>query len=135
MPKELGSQRLDALRQILLEQRQELLNRTERLLAGRRRDQQQQREESVADAGDMAHQDSTGERDLALVEQQSRLRQQYDLALQRLDEGTYGICEDCGQPISEARLRQVPFARRCVACQSKAEELERIEREPDRHEL
>ena len=128
-------QRTEALRQMLLEQRQAVLSRTETLLAKRRQDQRQQREEAVLDAGDLARQDYAGEQDLALVQQQNYLRQQYDLALQRLDEGGYGICEDCGTAIAEGRLRAAPFARRCVACQQKAEELERVAREPDRHQL
>jgi RNA polymerase-binding transcription factor DksA len=39
-----------------------------------------------------------------------------DKALERLTEGTYGICERCGNPISEARLEAMPTARRCLDC-------------------
>jgi DnaK suppressor protein len=39
-----------------------------------------------------------------------------DDALRRLDEGSYGICEQCGAPIPDARLAVRPFARRCVPC-------------------
>jgi RNA polymerase-binding transcription factor DksA len=41
--------------------------------------------------------------------------------LQRLDEGTYGRCVDCGQDLSAARLEAKPEAARCVTCQGKAE--------------
>jgi len=44
-----------------------------------------------------------------------------DEALARMDAGTYGICVDCGKPISEARLLAVPFAIRDAGCQSLAE--------------
>jgi|ERR1039458_3138012 DnaK suppressor protein len=37
-------------------------------------------------------------------------------ALVRIAEGTYGPCERCGQPISEARLEAMPTARRCLDC-------------------
>ncbi|KAA1373578.1 TraR/DksA family transcriptional regulator [Aeromicrobium fastidiosum] len=37
-------------------------------------------------------------------------------ALQRLDAGTYGVCEVCGEPIPPGRLEARPVARRCVAC-------------------
>lgn len=40
-------------------------------------------------------------------------------ALQRLDEGSYGVCVDCGQPIPVERLEVRPFADRCVPCASK----------------
>ncbi|MFQ5675668.1 MAG: TraR/DksA family transcriptional regulator [bacterium] len=42
-------------------------------------------------------------------------------ALQRIEDGTYGICSDCHQPIPEERLVAVPTATRCVPCKEKAE--------------
>jgi DnaK suppressor protein len=41
--------------------------------------------------------------------------------LEKIDAGTYGICIDCGQPISEKRLTVYPNATRCLACQEIAE--------------
>ena len=38
-----------------------------------------------------------------------------DEALSKLDKGTYGICEECGRPIGEARLEAMPTARLCIA--------------------
>lgn len=46
-----------------------------------------------------------------------KLREAED-ALQRISSGTYGICSSCGAPISEARLRALPTALRCTACQA-----------------
>jgi DnaK suppressor protein len=40
-------------------------------------------------------------------------------ALSKLDDGTYGRCEQCGQAIGEARLEAMPTARRCISCASK----------------
>ena len=40
-------------------------------------------------------------------------------ALAKIDEGTYGTCERCGQPIAEARLEAMPSARFCINCASK----------------
>src|SRR5258706_8278459 len=48
-----------------------------------------------------------------------------DAALLRIDSGSYGICESCGMRISPIRLRVLPFASRCVACQELNEETER----------
>ena len=42
-----------------------------------------------------------------------------EAALTRLDDGSYGLCPDCSNPISEARLEILPAARLCVACQAK----------------
>jgi RNA polymerase-binding transcription factor len=41
------------------------------------------------------------------------------VALQKLDDGTYGRCEGCGDPIVEARLEAMPAARLCISCASK----------------
>lgn len=42
-------------------------------------------------------------------------------ALKALDDGTYGICQECNQKISQARLQYNPNARRCLSCQEKVE--------------
>ena len=44
-----------------------------------------------------------------------------DNALQRLNEGTYGICDECGEEINEKRLNAMPFAVLCVDCQTERE--------------
>jgi len=40
-------------------------------------------------------------------------------ALQRIADGSYGVCEVCGQPISPARLEAMPATRRCISCASR----------------
>jgi DnaK suppressor protein len=45
------------------------------------------------------------------------LLRQIDHVLAKLDHGTYGVCESCGQVIPEARLRALPSAVRCTPCQ------------------
>lgn len=45
-------------------------------------------------------------------------------ALEKLDDGTYGICADCGQEIAERRLKSYPNAARCLACQEAFEDAE-----------
>ena len=42
-----------------------------------------------------------------------------EAALVKLDQGTYGTCEGCGQPIAPARLEAKPAARRCMDCASR----------------
>ncbi|MGB9716331.1 MAG: TraR/DksA family transcriptional regulator [Thermodesulfovibrionales bacterium] len=46
-----------------------------------------------------------------------------------MDEGTYGKCEECGEDISEERLKILPFAIYCRDCQEKMELLKEIEKE------
>lgn len=61
------------------------------------------------------------ERDLSLLEQVVAELDDVEHALRRLDDGTYGTCEACGQPIDAARLEALPAARFCVKDQSAAE--------------
>jgi len=42
-------------------------------------------------------------------------------AIKKIEEGTFGICEECKSPISKTRLKVVPFARLCVKCQERKE--------------
>jgi DnaK suppressor protein len=58
------------------------------------------------------------ERDLALSAQARASVEEIDRALARIDAGTYGICDQCGQPIPKARLKALPSATLCVACKS-----------------
>jgi DnaK suppressor protein len=54
--------------------------------------------------------------DESLGENADQLVRDIDAALARLDEGTYGTCTRCGQPIPEERLEAVPYAVLCVSC-------------------
>jgi DnaK suppressor protein len=58
------------------------------------------------------------ERDLALSAQALAAVEDIDRALAKIDAGTYGICERCGQPIPKERLKALPYAALCVACKS-----------------
>jgi DnaK suppressor protein len=58
------------------------------------------------------------ERDLALSAQASAAVDEIDKALARIAGGSYGYCEQCGQPIPKARLKALPYAALCVACKS-----------------
>ncbi len=54
---------------------------------------------------------------LATIEKHVQELREVAAALDRIREGEYGICEECGGPIGEPRLRANPVARRCVRCQ------------------
>ena len=55
---------------------------------------------------------------LALSAQAQAAVEEIDRALEKIAAGTYGLCEQCGQPIPKARLRALPYAALCVACKS-----------------
>jgi RNA polymerase-binding transcription factor DksA len=59
----------------------------------------------------------------AVVEQRARELKEITRALEAMDAGRYGVCRDCGDAIAPARLRVLPFATRCVACQARVEEV------------
>ena len=54
----------------------------------------------------------------ALVRAAQARLEEVDAALARLDAGTYGVCERCGEPIGEGRLEARPVARLCIRCAS-----------------
>jgi DnaK suppressor protein len=57
---------------------------------------------------------------LAFIEQARERLAAIDAALAKMDAGTYGICEDCGEEIPEVRLEARPLSVRCVECAAKA---------------
>ena len=44
-----------------------------------------------------------------------------EIALKKIESGTYGICEECGEPIGEKRLEALPWVRLCIECSEKDE--------------
>ena len=58
----------------------------------------------------------------AVMDTRARQLEEIDRALAEIDAGRYGICRDCGEPIAKARLKILPFATRCVACQARLED-------------
>ena len=130
--REVRERRQEVLHKILIGKRQEIIREIEESLGQSLTEDQQRRLESARDVGDQALMDLERELGISLMEMRNRRRQSIDEALTRLHEGTYGICAECGVEISEKRLQAVPFAKLCVECQSRAELLEKIEREEER---
>lgn len=71
-----------------------------------------------ADAGAKTFQ---REYELAQTENARDLLELAERALAKLDDGTYGVCESCGQPIGKARLHAFPRATLCVTCKQREE--------------
>jgi RNA polymerase-binding protein DksA len=53
---------------------------------------------------------------LGLLENETQFLMEINDALERIEQGTFGRCEECGQPISWERLQALPYARYCVRC-------------------
>lgn len=58
---------------------------------------------------------------LLLLEKNNMKMDSFKNALERINEGTYGICEGCSERISKERLKAIPFTRFCISCQRENE--------------
>jgi DnaK suppressor protein len=88
-------------------------------IAKYRQDQSEEKETSPGDEMDVARASAAVDTHANLIDRaESRLRL-IDEALARVDNGTYGICADCGDEIGLERLKVLPFAVRCVDCESR----------------
>ena len=76
--------------------------------------------------GDIGSETFEREKDLSILEQVEAELADVAHALERLDQGTYGTCEACGQPIGDERLEALPAARFCLNDQALAEREIRI---------
>jgi len=86
----------------------------------------------VSDIGDIldsVSEERTRELDMILTDREKQKLKQIDDALDRIEEGTYGLCEECGIKIPRARLKVVPFAKYCVECKEVIEREEKYLRE------
>lgn len=63
------------------------------------------------------------EKNFLYAQRDGRLVYHIDMALERIEDGSYGLCHSCQKPISRERLEAVPHARLCIACKSKEETL------------
>lgn len=107
---------LNELRARLEQERDNRLAQVERLRTEAADDAWNQPKPDETDQGSEAVE---RERLRSLAERSHDDLQAIEAALKRMDEGTYGICVDCGEPIAPARLNARPEAATCVACQQR----------------
>lgn len=81
-------------------------------------DEQDQVDQHPADEGSELFE---REKNLTLQRMLQSTLEELNAALHKFDEGTYGVCENCGKPIAEKRLRALPGATHCIECQAKLE--------------
>jgi DnaK suppressor protein len=103
------------LRDILAQLRDDTYHR----IATFRRDQGQELSASPGDEMDVARSTTDVETHASLIERSEDRLRLIDQALARVDNGTYGICAECGEDIPLERLKALPFALLCVDCQQK----------------
>jgi DnaK suppressor protein len=114
---------LEKFKAILLEQRQEIMAHAEAtvndLLA---------QAENFPDPADRASLETDRSFTLRLRERERHLLNKIDLALERINNGSFGICENCGDEISLARLEARPVSTLCIGCKKAQEEMESVRR-------
>jgi DnaK suppressor protein len=80
--------------------------------------------EPSGDIYDQASSERDRELDLLLGDREREKLRSIDEALDRIDDGEYGICEECEEEIPLGRLKVLPFARYCVRCKADIEKLQ-----------
>ena len=119
--------RYNELRKMLEDRRRELMTEVQ----GKMRDVRsaEGKEREVLDQGESSEVDIQEDIEFALIQMKSETLNKIDAAIRRLEENTYGNCFECGDEISEARLRALPSAVRCKDCEEAREMAEQRERQ------
>jgi DnaK suppressor protein len=118
--------RYQSLKAMLEERRRELVREVHFRIRDARAENVH--EHGVLDEGETSDIDIQEEIGFTLIEMKTETLEKIKAALRRIDEGTYGVCYDCGDAITERRLRALPFALRCRDCEETREMAERQER-------
>jgi len=115
--------KLLSIKKKLLKQRQELLTEAEHTLNNKISTEK----ESFPDPTDQAVAELDNNFVLRLRGREQKLLKKIDEAISRIDGGTYGVCEECGGPISVKRLEARPVTTLCIECKTAQEEAEKIQ--------
>ena len=116
------------LTRILEERRREIMDQVQEKIRDVRTESPNSPTQGVLDAAESSEADIQDEIEFALIQMKAETLNKIDEALHRLEEATYGYCFECGEEISERRLRALPFAVRCKDC----EEAREVKQQRDR---
>jgi DnaK suppressor protein len=81
--------------------------------------------EEIADPNDRGTVESERNWALRLGDRDRRLATKIEAALERIEKGTFGVCESCSRPIASARLKARPITTLCIDCKTESERSER----------
>ena len=122
-----GRSRYTELKYMLEERRREIQTEVQGRMRGVRTESGKVNE--VLDSVESSEADIQEDIEFALIQMKSETLNKIDDALMRLEQGQYGNCFECGEEISEKRLRALPFAVRCKGCEEAREAAEQLERQ------
>jgi DnaK suppressor protein len=123
--------RKERLRKALVQRRENIVKEAKSEIKKYISGEKRQLVETVLDDGDLSVMDLSEDISLKQLSTHRETLIKIDAALRKLQEGTYGKCEDCGDEVSEERLKIMPFAIYCRDCQEKRELLEKMGREEE----
>jgi RNA polymerase-binding transcription factor len=109
-------ERLAYFRELLTERLKVLLNEAEKTVTGMTNDKN-----TFPDPTDRANLETDRNFELRIRDRERKLILKIQEALARIEQGTFGICEECGEEISEERLKARPVTTLCIECKTKAE--------------
>ena len=112
--------KIEIFRFLLMKQLHELQKAADKTFQEMRKD-----ERRYSDPLDRAVKELDRNVELMIRNRESILIKEIHAALERLDEGGFGICETCGEPIADKRLQVKPTTRLCIRCQATAESVKR----------
>jgi DnaK suppressor protein len=113
----MDEEQLQEARQRLLAMREEVLEESQKAYAA----SQSLGKDGVPDIGDMSSNSYNQEVLMNLSEAQRGRVRDIDAALERMDQGVYGLCARCEEEIPQRRMEVRPFSRYCVDCKSEVE--------------
>lgn len=113
-------EKLDFFRALLQTRINELLNGAEKTVQ-----EMTDEQENFPDPNDRASLESDRNFELRIRDRERKLIAKMQEAIKRIDEGTFGICDSCGGPISEKRLMARPVTTQCIDCKTKEEKMEK----------
>jgi DnaK suppressor protein len=128
----MARERYPELKRILEDRRKEILSQVQEKMRDVRAEGALGEGQGVLDAAESSEADIQDDIEFALIQMKSETLHKIEEALARLDEGTYGYCFECGDEISERRLRALPFAVRCKDCEEAREVAAQRERQTQR---
>ena len=120
------------LTKLLLKKRNEVVNGLESQMGRKLSRETGQKIDSAMDSADQSALDMDQGIDYSLLEMKYEQYKDIADAFRKLENNTYGQCEECGEEIDIKRLAVNPLARYCIACKTKKEEMERIQKEETR---
>lgn len=121
--------RKERLRKLLIHKREDIVREAKSEIKKFKSGERKQLVETVMDDGDLSVVDLSEDISLKQLSTHRETLIKIDAALRKLADDTYGVCEECGDEISEERLKIMPFAIYCRDCQERKELMEKIERE------